>query len=57
MKFISKLVDQIYHKSLPRDRKKRQLAPQASAGYRLSIGPVLAFRQAQQGREMNGSEK
>jgi PAS domain-containing protein len=32
-RIISKLVDRIFHESLARPRKARQIAPQASAGY------------------------
>jgi hypothetical protein len=55
--FIPKLVDQIFNESLPRARKERQIAPQASAGYPLSINPLLAFRKAQRGREKKASKK
>jgi len=55
-----------FKESLPRARKERQIAPQAlyragagqaSAGYPLSIKPLLAFRKAQRGREKKASEK
>jgi hypothetical protein len=55
--FISKLVDQIFNESLPRARKERQIAPQASAGYPLSLNPLLAFHKAQWGRGNKASEK
>jgi len=57
MRIISKLVDQIFTESLVRDRKERQVAPQASAGYPLSINSLLAFRKAQRGWEKKTSEK
>jgi hypothetical protein len=38
---ISQLVDLIFFEGLTRARKKRQIAPQASAGYPLSINPCL----------------
>jgi hypothetical protein len=47
--FISKFVDQIFSQSISRDRKERQLGPQASAGYPLSINSLFAFRKAQRG--------
>jgi hypothetical protein len=53
----SKRVDRIFKESLPRSRKERQLAPQASAGYPLSINFGLAFRKAQREREKKASEK
>jgi len=56
-KFISKLVDQIFNERLLRDRKERQLAPQASAGDSASINPLLVFRKAQRGREKIASKK
>jgi len=49
--FISKLVDQIFDESLPRARKERQIAPQASAGYPLCLNSLLAIRKAQRGRD------
>jgi hypothetical protein len=55
--FISKLVGQIFYESLPRARKERQIAPQASAGYSLSINSLLAIRKAQRGRDQKASEK
>jgi len=55
---ISRLVGQIFDESLPRARKERQIAPQASAGDPLSINPLLAIRpwsglldKAQRGRD------
>jgi hypothetical protein len=45
-RIISKLVDQISSEGLPRARKERQIAPQASAGYPLSINSLLAIRKA-----------
>jgi len=56
-RFISKLVDQIFNENLPRARKERQIAPQASAGYPLSINPLLAFRKPQRGRGNKASKK
>jgi len=47
---ISQLVDRIFNKNLARARKERQIAPQASAGFRV-LSPLLAFRKAQRGRE------
>jgi len=55
--FISKLVDQTFNESLPRARKERQIAPQASAGYPLPINSLLAIRRAQRGRDKRASEK
>jgi hypothetical protein len=55
--FISKLVDHIFNETLPRSRKERQIAPQASAGYPLSINSLLAIRKAQRGRDKKASEK
>ncbi|KPK88761.1 MAG: hypothetical protein AMJ94_14200 [Deltaproteobacteria bacterium SM23_61] len=49
--FISKLVDRIFHESLPRARKESQTAQQASAGYALSMNPLLVIRKAQRGRD------
>ena len=46
MRFISKLVDQVFKESLARARKERQIAPQASAGYSLAIYLLLPFRKA-----------
>jgi hypothetical protein len=57
MRIISKLVDRIFNESLSRSRKERQLAPQASAGYPLSINSLLAFHKAQRGCEKKPSEK
>jgi hypothetical protein len=56
-RLISKLVDQIFGESLPRARKERQIAPQASAGYPLSINSPLPIRKAQQGRDNKASKK
>jgi len=56
-RFISKLVGQIFDESLPRARKERQIAPQASAGYPLSMNSLLAIRKAQRGRDKKASEK
>jgi hypothetical protein len=55
--FISKLVGQIFNESLPGARKERQIAPQASAGYPLSINSLLAIRKAERGRDKKASEK
>jgi hypothetical protein len=55
--FISKLVGQIFNESLPRARKERQIALQASAGYPLSINFLLAIRKAQRGRDQKASRK
>jgi len=55
--FISKLVDQIFNESLPRARKERQIAPQASAGDPLSIICLLAIRKGQRGRDKKAPEK
>jgi len=55
--FISKFVDQNLRESLPRDRKERQVAPQASAGYPFSINSRPFCRKAQRGREKKASEK
>jgi hypothetical protein len=57
MRFISKLVGQIFAESLPKAQKERQIAPQASAGYPLSINSLLAIRKAQRGRDKKASEK
>jgi hypothetical protein len=54
---ISELVDQNLSQSISRDRKERQLAPQASAGYALSINSPLAFRKGRRRREKKASEK
>jgi len=54
---ISKLVGQIFNESLPRARKERQIAPQASAGYPLSKNSLLAIRKMERGRDKNASEK
>jgi len=56
-RFISKLVDQIYHETLTRDRKERQIAPQASAGDSLSRNFPLDFRKAERAWEKKASEK
>jgi hypothetical protein len=56
-RIISKFVDQIFHESLPRARKERQLAQQASAGYPLSINSLLVIRKALRGRDKKASEK
>jgi hypothetical protein len=53
---ISKFVNQIFNESLARARKERQIAPQASAGYPLSLNSLLAFRKAERGREKKPSE-
>jgi|GEM_PF-2747347 len=53
----SVLVDQIFKESLPRARKERQIAPQASAGYLLSINPLFTFRKEQRGRGNKASKK
>jgi len=37
--------------------KERQIAPQASAGYPLSINSLLAIRKAQRGLDKKASEK
>jgi hypothetical protein len=42
---------------LPRARKERQIAPQASAGDPLFINSLLAIRKAQRGRDRKASEK
>jgi hypothetical protein len=55
--FISKFVAQIFSESLPRARKERQLAQQASAGYPLSINSLLVIRKAQRGRDRRASKK
>jgi hypothetical protein len=55
--FISKFVGQIFDESLPRARKERQIAPQASAGYSLSLNSLPAIRKAQRGRDKKASEK
>jgi hypothetical protein len=55
--FISKLVGQIFDESLPGVRKERQIAPQASAGYPLSVNSLLAIRKAQRGRDKKASEE
>jgi hypothetical protein len=57
MRFISRLVDQILNESLPRAREERQIAPQASAGYPLSLNSLLAIRKVQRGRDKKASEK
>ena len=57
MRVISKLVDQNFSQSTSRDRKERQVAPQASAGYVLSINFPLAFRKGWRRREKEASEK
>ena len=44
------IVGQIFNETLPRARKERQIAPQASAGYPLSINSLLAVRKAERGR-------
>jgi len=53
---ISKFVDHILHESFPRARKERQLAPQASAGYPLSLISLLVIRKAQRGRDTKASK-
>ena len=55
--FISKFAGQIHNKRLPRAREERQLAPQASAGYPLSLNSLLAIRKAQRGPDKKASEK
>jgi len=57
MRFISKLVAQIFTARLPRARKERQIAPQASAGYPPSIDSPLAFRKAERGQDKKAAEK
>jgi hypothetical protein len=57
IRFISKFVDQIFHQSLPRGRRERQIAPQASAGYALSRISLLGIRKAQRGRDKKASKK
>jgi hypothetical protein len=42
---------------LTRARKERQIAPQAPAGYPLSINSLLAFRKTERGREKKASMK
>jgi hypothetical protein len=54
---ISKLVGQIIDGRLPKARKERQIAPQASAGYPLSINSLLTIRKAQRGRDQKASEQ
>jgi hypothetical protein len=54
---ICKFADQIFHQSLPRGRKERQIAPQASAGYALSLISLLGIRKAQRGRDKKASKK
>jgi hypothetical protein len=44
--FISNLVAENFYKSLPRARKERQIAPQASGGNPLSIRQIPAIRKA-----------
>jgi len=55
--FISKLVGQNFNESSPMAWKERQIAPQASAGYPLSINSLLAIRKAQRGLDKKASEK
>jgi len=57
IRIFSKLADQIFYESLPRARKERQIARQASAGHPLSIKPLLAIRKAERGRDKKASEK
>jgi len=57
LRFISKLVDQFFTQSISRDRKERQVAPQASAGYPLFIDSLPAFRKAQRGGEKKPAQK
>jgi hypothetical protein len=54
---MSKLVDLIFSENSPKARKESQIAPQASAGYPLSINSLLAIRKAQRGRDKKASEK
>jgi hypothetical protein len=54
---IAKLVDLIFYEGPTRARKGRQIAPQASAGYPLSLNPLLAFCKAERGREKKASMK
>jgi len=42
---ISKLLELIFYEGPTRARKERQLAPQASAGYPLSIDPTACLPQ------------
>jgi len=56
-RIISKLVDRIFCEGLTRARKERRIAPQASAGYPLSINSLLAFRKTERGREKKASMK
>jgi hypothetical protein len=56
-RIISKLADQIFNETLPGARKERQLAPQASAGYPLSINSRLAIRKVERGHDQKASEK
>jgi len=50
-------VDRIFYEGLTRARKERRIAPQASAGYPLSINSLLAFRKKERGREKKASMK
>jgi len=43
---MSKLVDLIFYEGSTRARKERQIAPQASAGYPLSINPPARLPQS-----------
>jgi hypothetical protein len=57
LRIISKLVDQIFYEGLTRAREERRIAPQASAGYPLSINSLLAFRKKERGQEKKASMK
>ena len=50
-------MNRIFCEGLTRARKERQIAPQASAGYPLSINSLLAFRKKDRGWEKKASMK
>ena len=56
-RFISEFVGRIFAESLPRARKERKIAPQASAGDPLALNSRPAIRKAQGGRGRKASEK
>jgi hypothetical protein len=57
IRFISKLAGRILAESLPRARKERRVAQQASAGFSRSLNPLPAIRKAQRGLDKKASEK
>ena len=46
---LLQIIGQTFYENLPKARKERQIAPQASAGYPLSINSLPAIRKASDG--------